>query len=173
MIYAGIGSRNTPEEIQEQMRLIAKHLGYNGCTLRSGGANGADTAFEKGIKHFSAPMEIYLPWQGFNGHRNPRCVLPTKEAIELAGKFHKGSPYIKDSVKALHGRNAHIMLGYDLKTPCDVVICWCDVSESMGGTQHSLRIAAHYGIQIINMFWDRLNCYSSVLDELQRMGLIT
>lgn len=47
-IYAGIGSRKTPKKILEQMRNISSFLAKEGYTLRSGGADGADSAFEDG-----------------------------------------------------------------------------------------------------------------------------
>lgn len=46
--YAGIGSRQTPDDILELMHRIGSTLAINGFTLRSGGAVGADTAFEQG-----------------------------------------------------------------------------------------------------------------------------
>lgn len=46
--YTGIGSRETPYEIQDLMKRIAFKLAENGWLLRSGGAEGADTAFENG-----------------------------------------------------------------------------------------------------------------------------
>ena len=47
--YAGIGSRNTPENIQAIMTKLATKLESLGWVLRSGGADGADSAFELGV----------------------------------------------------------------------------------------------------------------------------
>ena len=44
--YAGIGSRETPKEILKEMTKIGQELESKGYTLRSGGAIGADKAFE-------------------------------------------------------------------------------------------------------------------------------
>jgi predicted Rossmann fold nucleotide-binding protein DprA/Smf involved in DNA uptake len=49
--YAGIGSRETPKEICNKMTEIASLLEKQDFVLRSGGANGADSAFEKGHYH--------------------------------------------------------------------------------------------------------------------------
>jgi len=46
--YTGIGSRKTPYQVQQQMQRIAQFLAKKGYTLRSGSANGADSAFEEG-----------------------------------------------------------------------------------------------------------------------------
>ena len=46
MTYAGIGSRETPMEVLELMTKASAWLGAKGYTLQSGGAIGADMAFE-------------------------------------------------------------------------------------------------------------------------------
>jgi predicted Rossmann fold nucleotide-binding protein DprA/Smf involved in DNA uptake len=61
--YAGIGSRRTPSEILELMKEIGSKLEIEGWLLRSGGAPGADQAFEAGISKDEA-KQIWLPWQG-------------------------------------------------------------------------------------------------------------
>ena len=48
LIYAGIGSRATPESILADMTTIAGWLARTGWHLASGGADGADTAFAGG-----------------------------------------------------------------------------------------------------------------------------
>ena len=46
--YAGVGSRSTPDDIQQEMDVIARMLAVVGARLRSGGADGADRAFQFG-----------------------------------------------------------------------------------------------------------------------------
>lgn len=46
--YAGIGSREAPEDILTFMKWIGSKLYEKGYILRSGGAKGADTAFAMG-----------------------------------------------------------------------------------------------------------------------------
>lgn len=48
----------------------------------------------------------------------------------------------------MHARNMHQILGIDLKTPVDMVICW---SPGHGGTEQALRLARAYGIHIVNL----------------------
>ena len=64
--YAGIGSRSTPPEVQLMMTQLAKALSYEGWVLRSGGACGADTAFEIGVPS-PCNRQIFLPSRSFNG----------------------------------------------------------------------------------------------------------
>ncbi len=63
-IYTGIGSRETPTGIMNLMTDTACYLSRKGVVLRSGGADGADSSFEKGAS--TGLKEIYLPWKYFN-----------------------------------------------------------------------------------------------------------
>ena len=55
--YAGIGSRSTPSSILSIMTILGKTLAQNGYILRSGGAEGADKAFEIGCNEVSGMKE--------------------------------------------------------------------------------------------------------------------
>ena len=59
MFYTGVGSRKTPKDVLELMVKIAIKAAQNGYTLRSGGAEGADKAFEHGCDMVKGPKEIY------------------------------------------------------------------------------------------------------------------
>ena len=50
IFYTGVGNRDTPHEYLEKMTVLASLLEKEGCILRSGGAEGADTAFENGVR---------------------------------------------------------------------------------------------------------------------------
>lgn len=67
-IYAGIGSRATPPEVVSIMRRLAEDMDRRGWILRSGGASGADSAFEAGARDPSR-RAIYLPGSSFNGRQ--------------------------------------------------------------------------------------------------------
>ncbi len=49
--YSGIGSRETPDDIIDVMKQLGKKLADQGWILRTGGAKGADQAFELGWIH--------------------------------------------------------------------------------------------------------------------------
>ena len=80
--YAGIGSRETPKEIQDWFKIVAKYLEKNGYTLRSGGAKGADQAFERGVSEDDM-KEIYLPWRGFENNKSKWAFLIFTIAIYI------------------------------------------------------------------------------------------
>jgi hypothetical protein len=150
--YAGIGSRDTPENIQALMRGIALMLYERGYTLRSGGADGADHAFEYGTPAM-ASMEIFLPWDGFNGKRMtiPESNLALGEARSIAEKYHPNWDACSESVKKLHTRNTFQIMGHDCHTPSAFVICWTKDGKSSGGTGQALRIAEDKKIPIYNL----------------------
>lgn len=138
-IFAGIGSRSTPEKILLEMSNISTLLTsppYK-WTLRSGGAKGADSAFESGV--------VEQRKQIFYAHHS------TAEAEELAAKFHPAWWRCNDYARKLHGSNMIILLGPNLRDPVDCVICWTQKGADIGGTGQALRAAAHYGIPIFNL----------------------
>lgn len=149
--YTGIGSRQTPPRILEEMTKLAREFRERGWTLRSGGAAGADAAFERG----AGAKEIYLPWRGFNGNSS-ELWPPSEEAFQRAQRFHPAWYRCSDGAKKLHARNAHQVLGLDLNTPSKVVVCWTLDGNLVGGTAQALRIAEHYGIPVFNLGSDYL-----------------
>ncbi len=133
--YAGIGSRETPSNILSKMHKYAIRLQNNGYTLRSGGASGADTAFEYNITN----KEIF---------KADDCTI---QAMELASQYHPAWDRCNDYVRKLHGRNMMILLGADLQTPVNFVICWTPNGKITGGTGQAMRTAIHYKIRIFNL----------------------
>lgn len=144
--YAGIGSRRTPEHILELMEECGRRLAAGGWTLRSGGADGADTAFANGAA--GRCTELYLPWGRYNDHQVARLYSPATAAYDLAAKHHPAWGKLSQQVRTLHARNAHIVLGPRLDDPVRMVICWTPDGSldgrgaDSGGTGEALRIAA-------------------------------
>lgn len=148
--YAGIGSRKTPSAILHMMSNFATHLERRGWTMRSGGANGADSAFEAGIQISNQNKEIYLPWGKFNGNSSP-LTKPSEQAMIIAEQFHPAWDKCSDGAKLLHARNVHQMLGRYLATPSLFVICWTPDGNISGGTGQALRMANSFNIPVFNM----------------------
>ena len=104
--YAGIGSRKTPLAVQKEMTKAAEFLQRRNWVLRSGGAQGADTAFEKGVS-VDWGKKIYHPTHVF-----------TSQHYEIAAAHHPAWNKLVPYVKQLHARNVAILLGDDCKSPC-------------------------------------------------------
>lgn len=150
-IYAGIGARDTPDHILPSMVAVASILS-SFATLRSGGAPGADTAFEKGCDLKSGTKEIYLPWETFNKSTST-LFGSTLESRNHAKQFIHKSHWMNlgDRGRDFMARNSYQVLGQDLKTPADFIICWTKGGNVVGGTGQALRLAAHYRIPIFNL----------------------
>lgn len=155
MSYAGVGSRTTPSDVLERMTVAARRLARLGYTLRSGAAVGADSAFEQGA---GVNKEVFLPWRGFNGSASS-FVAPTREAGEVAAALHPSWGRLSPAVKKLMSRNSHQILGADLRSPVDFMVCWtpdgaeCEAERSAdtGGTGQAIALASRWSIPVFNL----------------------
>jgi len=152
MIITGIGSRQCPEEICTLFEEIGAEALERGWWIRSGHADGADYAFEKGaLSH----CIVYLPWIGFNREKTVlgnSSTQPLRD--EVLKMVYKHEPYAKDlsdGVKLIKSRNIYQILGVDLKSPSDVVICWTEEGEVVGGTGLAIKIAMSNKIPVVNI----------------------
>lgn len=138
--YAGIGSRKTPPDSLYLMATWAHTYARSGYTLRSGGASGADSAFERAHRVVtSSNIEIFRPQNA------PEWTFNTVE------RFHPNPKALTPYVRALHARNAQVVLGTNGDNPVDFIVCWTPGGEFTGGTGQALRIARHHDIPIYNL----------------------
>lgn len=156
-LYAGIGSRQTPPDILKIMEATGEFLGKKGWTLRSGGAEGADAAFEKGCDNVKGKKEIFLPWEKYNNHSSNLFYNSDEiskdikfASFDLAANYHPAWHQCSYGAKCLLARDGFQILGKDLKTPVSLVIFWSP-SLKKGGTTQALRIAQDYKIPIVNL----------------------
>ena len=151
--YAGIGARRTPPKVLADMTRIAQWLHRTGWHLNSGGANGADRAFADGTP--ADARTLYLPWPGYNSHAGPDCRTLTpgqrKPAQDLAARLHPAWDRCSRGVRALHARNAAIVLGPGLNRPVHGVICWTPGGETVGGSGIAMRMADRADVPVLNL----------------------
>lgn len=158
--YTGVGSRETPKAVLEAMTRISRRLDDAGYTLRSGAAAGADSAFEAG----STSSVIYLPWARFRDHPSPYHHV-TERAMALAAQYHPAWHLLNKHARLLHGRNAYQVLGLDLKSKTDFVVCWTRGAKPRGGTATAIRIAQAHAIPVYNLAaWSEAQVLKRVLD---------
>lgn len=148
--YAGIGARELPTEIYDLMVLIGIWMAEENWILRSGGAKGADTAFETGCDKAKGEKEIFLPQKGYNGNPSQLYNIP-EEAYHLANSKWDLSKR-NQLVKNLYARNCQQILGTNLDCPSALVICWTRNGEPIGGTGKAIQIAREFKIPVINLF---------------------
>lgn len=147
--YAGIGSRETPSDVLGYMNKVAKRLEERGLTLRSGGAKGADSAFEAGVaqnKQIFYPKDIET-----NTYNN------AQQAKDIALGLHP-NPYALTKkgnyAVNLMARNGYQVLGADLNSPSDFVLCYAPLDKNgnpTGGTTQAIRIANAMNIPVFNL----------------------
>lgn len=151
------------------MTRIAEKLRSQGYVLRSGGADGADLAFERGAGN---KKQIFLPWKRFNGNESEFCNVPQK-VIDFSLDFHPNGAHLRPGVQKIMGRNAQQVLGPDLDEPSKFLICWTpfeteaalELKNKIGGTGQAIRIARAHDIPIYNLreeeTWERMERFVS------------
>ena len=147
MIYAGIGATETPEDVKNTMIRIGKSLALRGHILRSGGARGADTAFEQGCDAAGGQKIIYKADTAYSEAAMALAVLHHPMGEGLRNYPHRG--YLI--------RDGYQVVGKKLDQPSDFVVCWTDdgsegeTTRKTRGTGQALRIAYSLGIPIFNL----------------------
>lgn len=154
MCYAGIGNRQLLDAVDgdygrpvaDVMRFLATALEKVGYTLFSGGAKGADEAFESGVSDSNHKM-IFTAKDATDETRT------IARANKLPGKNLLGRKL------DLYAREVFQIFGADQKTPVDFVLCYtrdgCEShetrSEETGGTGFAIELASRNGIPVINL----------------------
>lgn len=156
-LYAGIGSRETPPDMIDLMREFAYLASLRGWVLRSGAAQGADSAFELGCDDAKGEKEIFIPWPNFNNHYS-QLIGPTDAAMRVAEAVHPTWKRLSPAAKKLVARNMHQIMGANMDEPVLCVVCWTpdgcenikEYSRKTGGTGTAISFASTQGIPVFN-----------------------
>lgn len=164
-----VGSRQTPPEVLDNMRKIAKFCCSKGIIVRSGKAGGADASALKGCEEYylennivaldllTRPPEMYIPWKGFGEDSMTKyfdCVQGSNVGAGLiAESTHPNWEACSQGAKKLHTRNICQILGKDLDTPSDLVLYYCKEvgGKPTGGTATAVNLGLKVGCKTINM----------------------
>ena len=172
-IWAGIGARKAPKHILSKMWSISRTNAQLGRHLSTGGAPGMDEAAIKGHKSITdSNLTIYIPWPNFQGYASEDrytknfhgyatkdkgvYVGVTEKAQEIASEYHPRWSTLTPGVKALMSRNVYQVLGTDLQTPVNCVICWTPGGKLVGGTAQAIKIAMDHDIPVFNLANDKI-----------------
>lgn len=160
MYYCGIGSRSTPGMVIPRMVMYAKVFATLGLILRSGGADGADSAFEFGCDNSKGKKEIYLPWRLFNGNQSSFYTV-SPDALTMARDVYGSRwKFLSEGAKKLMARNMYQVLGQTLDTPVKFVLCWTkdgctdkdQRTRDTGGTGQAIACATMHNIPVFNLY---------------------
>lgn len=184
LYYTGVGSRKTPAMACEVLTTLGARLSKAGYTLRSGGAQGADTAFEQGaLQHLvrspKQRIDIYLPWDGYEGRKKSlNYFIPYdcpsllwRDAENMAKETHPAWDQCSRGAKTMHTRNVFQVLGHTLDDPSKFLLCWADTDKRgvpKGGTATAWNLARAHNIPCFNLSreFDRFE-FQTLLDELR------
>ncbi len=154
--FSGIGSRKTPPEICKILSKIGKKLqnvkNPKSLILRSGGADGADKAFEKFVQ--SQNKIIYTP-QNFNkkSENLDICISELESILDPNIKLKNIRPF----VKLLLLRDINQVLGDPINgwQKSKFLICWTPTenyaSREAGGSRYAIRCALKHNIKVYNL----------------------
>ena len=175
MRIALIGSRQLEQkqEYFKDVKLcynVCMRLAQLGVTFTSGlcelGMDGiAQKAYSKAVDlglASESQFEVYvaddynirkskLPRKHLAITRNKDLILETER---IASEVHPAWERCNEWARGMHSRNCHQILGYDLKSPVDAVICWTPKGNIQGGTATAIRIAIKYNIPVFNLGCD-------------------
>lgn len=148
--YTGVGRRKTPADVCRKMTALARLLAEVDYILRSGGADGADLAFEQGCDDEGGEKEIYLPWRGFNNSDSPLYnILPM--AFKVARSIHPKWDSLSQGSQKLHARNVHQVTGKELNHKSRFLLCWTEGGKDVGGTRTAIVLARKLNVPVFNL----------------------
>lgn len=194
MRIALIGSRQLEQkqEYFEDIKLcynVCMRLAQLGITFTSGlceiGMDGiAQKAYSKAVDLGLAKesqFEVYVADQ-YNIRRStlPRKHLATvrnkdliSETERIASEVHPAWDRCNEWVRGMHSRNCHQILGYDLQSPVDAVICWTPDGAVVGGTATALKLSMKASIPIFNLGTkDKESVLQSIKKFLEDGGVV-
>ena len=172
--YAGIGTRGNkgklPKGVKEKLAKIAKSLEKQGLTLRTGEGVGSDAAFKNAVKD-SSKRKVYTKyhaakntWGEGKTSTGPQAfkimvhTLPdVNDHVVLKNgklKVKNSGNDVKTTTKQLYARNCFQILGGNLKSPVDFIVCYSPLDEDGNptpGTRYSLYLAKLMNIPVFNL----------------------
>lgn len=159
--YAGIGSRETPDTILNAFEQLGEKIALFNSVLRSGRADGADAAFERGCIAGNGKSEIFIPWPGFPKNSDliarPAYIFDRleydqqKRAFASIDIYHPAPDRLSPGARKLMARNYCQIYGPSVSSPrTDFVICYTRDGKASGGTGQAIRMANDAGITVIN-----------------------
>lgn len=138
--YAGLGDKEVSENAGSIIFNVGKKMAENNYLLRSGGAEGVDTFFEKGCDLVKGNKEIFTPWVKSNKYKEAEQIAKGHTAVWFKPK---------GIVQKILTRNVFILLGKELNKPVDLVLVWQNGETDV--YRHLVRTAASYNIRVYNL----------------------
>lgn len=168
--YAGIGCVNTPDDVQDMLAEIAEDLEQLNFVLRTGGSLGADEAFMDGVIEDSN-IELFLPYQGYNDYES-KYHKPNAGSYEAAFLNHPSWSECSTEQRKLHGRTSFIVLGHDLRTPSEFILCWTKGGKGNNYVNQAIRVADNNLIPVFDFGAGMDATYGMFEEYLDKQGYL-
>lgn len=156
LIYVGIGPRSAGEDVLEMAKDCGTALAEMGWTLRSGGAEGMDEAFERGCDKANGAKEIYIPSADFrkrfkDSDKVVHCLPKHIEAMRMLLDYVdvKAWESLATQVQMFLVRNVFALAGEKLDKPADCVITWNMYPDT--GSAYLIGLAEAAEIPVFNL----------------------
>ena len=162
-VITGIGSRNTPTNVLLAMEQIGAWCKKNKIYVRSGHADGADYAFEKGAQEYTL---VYLPWNTFNSQLpilGKHIEFPSEDlrllsfCKQIVNDCHPAADKLTNIHWKFMIRNVLQLSGYQQTHYSSAVVLYADVRDDIfgkeqvqGGSNLVFQFARKRGIPIFN-----------------------
>lgn len=161
--YAGVGARDTPDEIGVIMTNLATELESLGWVLREGRARGADTFFGNGVRDVkNRESFIHKDYAHRVRHDPSRNIWNAArfedwdKAVLMASELHPTWYRCSLDAQGLHARNVYQVLGQGMlpERYSRFLVCWAipDIhGVPEGGTRTAWKVAELYNIPRFNL----------------------
>lgn len=152
--YVGTGNREAPPEVIQKITAIAKELEAFGFTVRTGGKEGPEQAFEDAVND----KEVHIPWKGF-ANKQSQFAYTSQHALELAQRYHPTWDGLKLPIQTFLAQNVRTILGKNLQSRAMFVIGWSEdgaetskeKTAKTGFFGHAIAIAEAMLLPVFNL----------------------
>lgn len=155
MIYVGVGPMTAGEDMCAQAKIFGQAMAEMGWTLRSGGAEGLDEAFERGALEGNGKTEIFIPSADFRKRfKSSDKVIHTLdkhiEAMREVAPLHENWSQLGTTVQMFLTRIPFCLFGEKLDKPAHFVVGWSKHYPHTGAGI-VLKMAEMAGIPAFNL----------------------
>ena len=149
-IYYTIAGDYAPAGFNKLFYNISSYFAKKDMVLRTSGSKGIGSDAIKGCDDNQGQYDAFVPWDGYN--KIPICYELTKEAFDIAEAFNGKYSTMSQTNRKILAAMSYQVLGDDLISPSDFVICYSNRGKGKGGNVgHLIKIAKAYGVPIFDI----------------------
>lgn len=148
------GDKDTPPDVLNKVKEIAKFLESIGYTIRVGG----DGPFEEAAEMAVNKKELLLPWKDFN-NKTSATTYSIDRAHHIAKLFHSAYENMKKGIQGILAKNARLIMGQKMMSPATLLVTWTPdgvedarhVTVQSGFSGHPVKIASAARVPVFNL----------------------